>query len=193
MADTVRGGATLADLSAYSAQGQRCELVRGELIRLSPTGGTHGTVESRVNRVLGSEGEDQGLGLAMAGEVGILVSEAPPTVRGADNVFLLTAQLPYLTTPEGYLKTPPALVAEVLSPNDRASEVFEKVLEYLGAGVRVVWVVDPHNRVVTVYQSGQEALVLRSADRLVAPGVLDSLQAKVERLFVGLPGAEQPR
>lgn len=171
---------------------ERFEIVRGEVVPLVPTGDVHGIVETRVTRLLGNEAEDKGLGLVLGGEVGVVVELEPRTVRGADGAFYLQAQLPYETTPERYLLTPPALVVEVLSPNDRASEIQGKVLEYLTAGVRVVWVVDPATRSVAVYLFQATAGILRGDDRLCAPGVLDHLQTPVSWLFQGVAAGTQP-
>lgn len=70
-----------------------------------------------------------------------------------------------------------------MSPNDRASEVQAKVLEYLRAGVSIVWVVDPQTLTVTVYHRDGNAQVLQQADELVAPGVLENLCVTVRKLF----------
>ena len=171
---------------------ERFEIVRGEVVPLSPTGGKHGYVEQRIGRVLGHEGEDADLGTPFVGEVGVVVVRDPQTVRGADAAFLLKEQMPPEETPEGYLLTPPALVAEVLSPNDRASYVQAKVLEYLSAGVRVVWVVDPSTRSVAVYLKGATARILTGDETLIAPGVLDNLRTPEAWLFKGLPQSDQP-
>jgi Uma2 family endonuclease len=45
--------------------------------------------------------------------------------------------------PEGHTRIAPDLAAEVMSPNDLAYEVDRKVKEYLAAGVRLVWVINP--------------------------------------------------
>jgi Uma2 family endonuclease len=68
----------------------------------------------------------------------------------------------------------PDLVAEVIEPEDGFADVMESVLQWLAAGVRLVWVVDPHSRTVTVFPSLQQVRVLTEADTLdggeVAPG-----------------------
>lgn len=47
--------------------------------------------------------------------------------------------------------TPPLIVIEILSPDDRMSAVVAKLKEYLDWGVPHVWFVDPHTRVLSVY------------------------------------------
>jgi Uma2 family endonuclease len=49
--------------------------------------------------------------------------------------------------PQGrIITTPPHLVIEVLSPDDRAGDVQEKIDDYLAFGVPCVWVIDPRTR-----------------------------------------------
>lgn len=169
---------TSSELAALG--GGRRELVEGEIVEMPPISGGHGRTEYLVAKVLDREGEQKKLGSVLVGEVGILVRRDPDTVRGADVAFV-TGELE--ESPEGYLIRPPALVVEVLSRNDRATEVAAKVEEYLRIGVRVVWVVDPANRTVSVYLPGGEARVLRAGQRLLAPGVLEDLQADPAELF----------
>lgn len=70
-----------------------------------------------------------------------------------------------------------------------------KVMEYLGADVQVVWVVDPETRTVTVHLPDHSARTLQSDDILTAPGVLDTFSATVSTLFEGIPPghSSQPR
>jgi Uma2 family endonuclease len=48
--------------------------------------------------------------------------------------------------PRGVITTPPLAVAEVLSPDDRAVDLEEKIADYLSFGIRHVWVINPHTR-----------------------------------------------
>src|SRR5947209_16806821 len=47
----------------------------------------------------------------------------------------------------------PDLAVEVISPNDLADELMQKLTEYFQAGVRLVWIVYPRQRLVYVYDS----------------------------------------
>jgi Uma2 family endonuclease len=58
---------------------------------------------------------------------------------------LCVVALPHKVSP---ILEKPDLAIEIVSPDDRFSRVFEKVAEYLQAGVANVWVVDPYQRVV---------------------------------------------
>ena len=61
---------------------------------------------------------------------------------------------------------PPLLVVEIISPDDRYSEVQEKLAEYQQWGVPHIWVVDPHRRTLATYDAG----ALLPASSLTLPG-----------------------
>jgi len=76
--------------------------------------------------------------------------------------------------------TPPLLVVEVLSADDRAAELQEKIDDYLAFGIPCVWVVNPETRRAYIYtaEGMREAVggVLRvSNPEIVVP--LDELFA----------------
>jgi Uma2 family endonuclease len=73
-----------------------------------------------------------------------------------------------------YPEVPAELVVEILSPSNRRAEMDAKVNEYLAAGVRVVWVVDPLAYTVTVYHEPDAGELLDATaiirDDVVLPG-----------------------
>ncbi len=60
---------------------------------------------------------------------------------------------------------------EVLSKDDRASDVQEKINDYLDFGVACIWVIDPRRRDAVIYTPGTRQYVrdgvLRIADPLI--------------------------
>ena len=61
---------------------------------------------------------------------------------------------------------PPLVAIEIVSPDDRYSEMLEKLEEYQAWGVAHIWVVDPHRRTLAVYDDG----ALRMVPTLALPG-----------------------
>jgi len=138
---------------------KRVELVRGVLVVREPTGYRHGDVTARITKRLMDVVDAGGLGRVLAAETGFKLSADPDTVRAPDVAFISRARLP---DPEhlGYPALAPDLVVEVLSPGDRPGETLAKVGDWLNAGARLVWVVDPGRRVARVYrQDGSETLL----------------------------------
>ncbi len=72
-------------------------------------------------------------------------------VREPDIAFISRERLPD-PVPAGFLDLAPDLAVEVLSPDDRPGAVLQKVADWLSAGVRLVWVVDPVRRLARVYR-----------------------------------------
>ena len=77
----------------------------------------------------------------------------------------------------------PNLNVEVVSPNDKADEVQEKVDEYFRAGVELVWVVYPPQSQIYVYQSPTQIRVLTVADELDGGNVLPGFRLRLAELF----------
>ncbi len=89
----------------------------------------------------------------------------------------------WLSNPKFALAKSADLCVEVLSPSETAGSIHEKVEEYFDCGVRVVWVVDPESRTVTVYESAQEGRLLHESASITGGDVLPDFNCRVEELF----------
>ncbi len=84
---------------------------------------------------------------------------------------------------EGYWPGAPDLAAEVVSPNDTHTGVTEKALAWLEAGSRMVLVVDPLQRTVTVYRSLDDIRVLTEDATVDGGDVVPGWRLPVADLF----------
>ena len=152
--------------------GSKQELVRGEIVMLPPPGFEHGNVQSNTNYVLKHYVRAHQLGWVTV-ESGVVTEIGPDTVRGPDVAFWSKERLPLdQPPPRGYPEVAPDLCVEVLSPSNRPAQVQAKVREYLTRGVRLVWVVDPEQRNVTIYRTADEGQVLDESATLTGEDVL---------------------
>ena len=87
--------------------------------------------------------------------------------------------------PGGWFRGAPDVAAEVLSPSDTSSAMLQKTLEYLEAGARLVWIVDPDARTVTVHRPDGSANILRDHQTLTGENVLDGFAVGVAEIFDG--------
>jgi Uma2 family endonuclease len=87
----------------------------------------------------------------------------------------------------GHIRRAPNLAVEILSPDDRMTDVMDKLRFYLLHGVRLVWLIDPENRTVTVMTSVSEARILSEDDTLDGGDVLPGFTCAVRDI---LPPAE---
>ena len=168
MSSTVTRSVTADELLAMPDDGYRYELVKGELIQMSPTGDEHGKVTVRITAPLYFYVEEHNLGVVYAAETGFKLESDPDTVRAPGVAFLSRARRELAGRVEGYWSGAPDLAVEVLSPSDRRRRAEEKVANWLAAGTQLVWVINPRLRTVTVYESGADIVTLflaRSARR----------------------------
>ena len=174
---------TADELLMLPDDGKRYELIEGVLNEMSPAGAAHGFVALNVAVVLQQFVQSRGLGVAFAAETGFVLSTDPDTVRAPDAAFVAAERLPTGNLPTGYLRLAPDLVVEVVSPSDTASELQSKVCTWLDAGCRLVWVVYPGTRSVTVYRSRENVRVLTEEDTLDGGPVFEGFSAEVRELF----------
>jgi len=157
---------TADELLRLSIPDKRVELVRGTLVVREFRGFRDGRVIAGLAVRLADHVKALGLGEVLAAGTGFQLASHPDTVRAPAIAFISRARLPD-PVPEGYAALAPDLVVEVLSPGDRPGETLAKVADWLDAGCRLVWVVDPKRRLARVYrQDGSETLV--SADEALS-------------------------
>ena len=105
-------------------------------------------------------------------------------VRRPDASFIESGRLPDNRLPDGHILIPPDLAVEVISPNDIYYRVEQKVREYLDAGVRMVWLVNPDDRTVRVFSKGEHISVqLGPDDELTGGEVMPGFSCRVGELF----------
>jgi len=159
---------TAEELERYSSDDRRSELVDGRIVRMSPVGVEHGRTVVRLIGLLDSHVRARDLGFVLT-EVGFKLASNPDTVRAPDVAFVRRDRIP-TPVPRGFLHGPADLAIEVLSPDDRVSEITAKVDEYLSAGVAVVLVVDPAHRVLTSHRRLSPPIVTVSPDDTIDLG-----------------------
>ncbi len=173
---------TADQLQALRIPDKRTELVKGRLVVREPAGYRHGEVAASLTRILGTFVHARGLGSVVAAETGFKLSTDPDTVRAPDVAFIHRDRVPS-PPPAGYAALAPDLAVEVLSPDDRAGEVLAKVADWLSAGCRVVWVVDPVHRTARVYRAdGSESLVAE-AEALDGEDVLPGFSCRLAEVL----------
>jgi Uma2 family endonuclease len=174
---------TADDLLRMPDDGFRYELVRGELIQMSPAGNKHGRFAANVTGSLTPYVKANKLGAVYAAETGFWLETDPDTVRAPDVAFVSQKRLDEVGDVDGFWPGAPDLVVEVISPSDTYTEVEENFFEWLGAGARMVVVVNPRKRAVTVYRSLTDIKVLTEYDSLGGGDVVPGWTMAVKDLF----------
>ena len=172
-----------AELLAMPRGRARYELIRGELITMSPGGTRHGIIASRIDRRLAPYVELHQLGEVTGAETGFLIEVDPDTVRAPDCAFISRERIPADGWPDEYFPGAPDLAIEVVSPDDRISEVERKVAVWFKAGTRRVWVVNPIQRSLTDYAAPRRFRVLPEADEVDGGEVIPGFRCRVSEFF----------
>src|SRR5262245_3250115 len=139
---------TAEDLLAYPGSDDY-ELVAGVLRVYEPPGGAHGRIATRLASPLDAHVTAGNLGVVLV-ETGYILRRSPDTVRGPDVSFVSRRHLDPSQVPDGFIPFAPDLAVEIISPWDRLSEIEDTVRDYLDCGARLVWVVDPADRSVSI-------------------------------------------
>lgn len=165
-AETAPDLMTAEQLLVLDLPGKSTELVRGRLIVREPPSAYHGKVAARLLFLIGEHVYRYDLGDLFSQDTGFQIESNPDTVRAPDVAFVEKSRTSLVGT-RGYGPLAPDLVAEILSPGDRPGEVLKKVGDWLDAGVRLVWVIDPKRSDALVYRPDG------SVTRIDASGALD--------------------
>ncbi|HET7294193.1 MAG TPA: Uma2 family endonuclease [Vicinamibacteria bacterium] len=169
---------TEADLRATPRDGRKYELVDGQIV-VSPAGTRHGVVLVRLTTRLQNFVEANDLGYVLESSTGFRLPGG--NVRSPDASFVAKERFA-AGVPEGFADVPPDLAVEVLSPEDRPRTVLDKVGEYLQAGVRLVWVIDPRAGRAVVYRSLTDVREVKADDDLDGEDVLPRFRFSLAEL-----------
>ncbi len=170
---------TADELARTSIPDKQVELVRGRLVVRQLPSTYHGAVAADLAYELSAFVRHRSLGQVYAQDTGFKIASDPDTVRGPDVAFVSKERLNQIPK-EGYADLAPDLVVEVLSPRDRPGEVLKKIGEWLAAGARIAWLIDPRRREARVFRADGSVSVIGEEDALdgedVLPGFSCSLR-----------------
>jgi Uma2 family endonuclease len=167
------------------------ELINGVLVEKPMTyrSRPHTRAQTRAGQRLANwlDTQRRPIGDVFSGEVGCRLP-GRETIVGIDvAVFseeILAAQPdPGVDVDPRVIEGAPLLAVEILSPSDTQEGIWEKVDEYLAAGVPLVWVLDPHFQTVAVHRPAGTRETFHAGDELSCPDVLPGFSVTVSKLF----------
>lgn len=159
------------------------ELIDGVATEVPMPGFKHGKVAIKVGVELELYVRGNPIGHVAGNDTLFQLRRGPDTLRGPDVLFVSYAKQPAGDVPDGPLAVIPELVFEVRSPSDPWTEVFEKMLDYLKAGVSVVVILDPKTRSASVFRPNDLQDTFQADQLLTIPDVLPGFAVVVSKLF----------
>lgn len=172
---------TATDLMNLPDDSYRHELVAGVIVAEPVPTHRHDRSRWRLERLLRVHVESGNLG-EVFGEAGYLLARDPDTVRGPDLSFVSRERLAGFDDAR-FFPGAPDLAVEILSPSNRRGAMHAKVADYLAAGARLVWVVDPVRKSVTTYTTLLAPRRLELGQTLEGDDVLPGLAIPLETIF----------
>ncbi len=173
---------TLAELCALPDDERRYELQGGYLVSEPPPGFRHGSVAARLCALLDEWVRSRKLG-AVTSDVGFVLAREPDTVRAPDVSFVSRKRVEAVEDLTKPFPGAPDLAVEVVSPGQPPGELHAKVADYLAAGTRLVWVVDPAAERIMAYRTLLAPRVLEREHTLEGEEVVPGFAVDVRRVF----------
>jgi Uma2 family endonuclease len=163
------------------------ELIRGEVRErpMTKRNRFHAETEAKLAYLLNYWLRQQSAphGKVYSGEVGCILQRGPDSTVGIDVAYFSADTVARQTNATTMIDGAPVLAVEVLSPSDMLEEIAEKISLYLNSSVKLVWIVDPHFKTVTIYQNGAEPELVNINQQLNAEPHLPGLLIQVRDLF----------
>ncbi len=174
---------TATEFLAHPTAAGPSELVRGDIRVMTPASGAHGVVAGTLFAALNAFVEERKLGLCFPDNTGFLLPGLADTVRSPDVAFVAADRLPSDGIGSGWIAVAPDLIAEILSPSESAQELEAKLRDYRTAGTRLIWIVDPALRVISIRDGERPEHLLTEGDILDGGSVLPGFAIRVSSLF----------
>ncbi|MHC5542255.1 Uma2 family endonuclease [Singulisphaera rosea] len=160
------------------------ELIEGQFVEREAMGQKSDAVAARILILVGYFVMEQGLGLVNGAQGSYQIfQDDPDKVRIPDVSFTSRARLPKGGEADGHGRVAPDLAIDVISPNDKVVDVSIKVNDFLNAGVRLVWVVNPYSLEVQTHHAERKSRILRKGEILEGEDVLPGFRCPIDQLF----------
>lgn len=145
---------------------------RGRVSIMPGTGGRTGVRNAEITTQLEAFSAHHGGGRVFDSGTMFLLSDG--AMRSPDAAWVSLPRLLHIpdSQRDRFLPLAPDLVIELMSPSDRLKDAQEKMAEWIAAGTRLGWLLDPASKTAYVYRPGSVE-ALPAAERLNAEGVLD--------------------
>jgi Uma2 family endonuclease len=172
---------TVQDLQQVQAEHPdwKMELVNGEIILMSPSGYESDEVATRMSAKLFNWVDQQRLGRVTGSSAGFVLPNSD--TRAPDVSFVLAERL--RRSPRSFAELAPDLMVEVKSPTDSLKTLETKILSFLSLGTRVGILLNPDDRTVKIYRSGQASELLQDGEMLTVPDLLPGWEVAVSDLW----------
>jgi Uma2 family endonuclease len=167
------------------SDGDRYELVNGELITVGNSGMEHGNLGAFLCGLLEIYARRTKLGATFDSSTAFTMKTG--NKRSPDVSFVVKDRLQGLKKlPKGFFQGAPDLAVEIISPSNTFDEIHSKIVEYFESGSQLVWVIHPDEESILIYHKPQPDKLLQLSDTLDGETVVPGFTLLVADLFADL-------
>jgi Uma2 family endonuclease len=177
------GLVTLEDAAKLDPDAFPADVVDGRLVPVTKGTWRHGRIVAKTVHLLMLYADVHGGWSVATADPGTKLRQHPALLRGPDVGVIQADREPTGRGVHGWLDGAPDLAVEVMGDAATPSQLVRKALEYLAAGGRMVWIVDPDGQEVIVLTPPNAVRIVGRDDMLDAGDVLPGFSCKVAALF----------
>ena len=170
------------EFMALPDDGNRYELVNGELIVIGAAGAKYGYYVALISFFLTAYVRQQKIGFIFDSDTSFKMASG--NRRSPDCSFFSKERIKSLGgIPKGYIEGSPDLAVEILSPGNTVEQIHEKIVEYFENGSRLVWIIHPDENYILVYHQPQPDQLKRPGDLLEGEDVIPGFSLDLSEFF----------
>lgn len=161
------------------------EFVDGQLVSVTPASLVHGRLNGEVYRLLKNYVLQQGLDGGVFVDAGFILGlpRDPERMRAPDVSYVPRSKVEAHPHPERLFRGVPDLAIEIDLGSGKKPHGQQRIVDYLEAGVPLVWVIDSHSRTATVYRPNGSARLLREGEALDGEDRVPGFRLELSALF----------
>ncbi|WP_319423163.1 Uma2 family endonuclease [Pleurocapsa sp. FMAR1] len=155
----------------------------GKLIIMSPTGSESGKKNSDLLAQVWYWNNRHKLGVVFDSSTGFKLSNG--ATRSPDVSWIAIERWNSLNDKQkrGFAPIDPDFVIELMSPTDNLLETHQKMMEYIGCGVKLGWLINPDQKEVEIYRFGRDKEILSNPHSLSGEDMLSGLNVDLSAIF----------
>ena len=160
--------------------GERAELINGQLIAMAPPSRIHQKIVIELARKIGNYIS------ANNGSCEVYVAPFAVNLNADDETYVepdISVICDKNKLSDRGCEGAPDLVVEVVSPSSRKHDYLTKSSLYCNAGVREYWIVDPEKERTTVYREEDAAPIIFPFEQPIGVGIYSDLSITVKELL----------
>lgn len=174
---------TFAEAARLDPDREAGELEAGRLVPVTRSTWRHGEVMANIVVVLKAYAREHAGWRVAAGDPGAKLRHDPDVLRGPDVGVIRAERRPTGRGEAGWLEGAPEVAVEIAGDGQAMSSLLKKAMEYLAAGSKMVWVLEPAAEMVTVVTPPNQVRVLGEDEVLEGGEALPGFRCEVKALF----------